>query len=230
MAGDLPEAWVAPPEVRDLERARPLQGQAGSPADIGQGPGACGDGQVRDPAGTGRHVRPGGQVLLDKMPLPQPYRYRVDSLRRLIEVFDDEIDIAESQVHKRLGPPGLQRRPGPKRGGPGDRGHFRGRDRRYQALQQRPPAVQLGRPHPLPQGIRRQGPPGPHNQTRLDLVRSPPGKRCPLHGGRPHTRVYADRQRRGTPDRSGGGGRKLITLVFYGLREGEVRCLKRQAA
>jgi len=45
---------------------------------------------------------PGGQVLLDKMPLDQPYRYRVDSLRRLIEIFDDEIDIAESQVHKRL--------------------------------------------------------------------------------------------------------------------------------
>jgi transposase len=45
---------------------------------------------------------PGGQVLLDKMDLPQPYRYRVDSLRRLVEVFDDEIDVAESQVHKRL--------------------------------------------------------------------------------------------------------------------------------
>ena len=45
---------------------------------------------------------PGGQVLLDAMPLDQPYRYRVDSLRRLIEVFDDEVDIAESQVHKRL--------------------------------------------------------------------------------------------------------------------------------
>ena len=45
---------------------------------------------------------PGGQVLLDKMELPQPYRYRVDSLRRLIEVFEDEIDVAESQTRKRL--------------------------------------------------------------------------------------------------------------------------------
>jgi hypothetical protein len=36
------------------------------------------------------------------MPLDQPYRYRVDSLRHLIEVFDDEIEIAESQAHKRL--------------------------------------------------------------------------------------------------------------------------------
>ena len=36
------------------------------------------------------------------MELPQPYRYRVDSPRRLIEVLDDEIDIAESQVRKRL--------------------------------------------------------------------------------------------------------------------------------
>ena len=45
---------------------------------------------------------PGGQVLLDKMPLDQPYHYRVDSLRHLVEVFDDEVDIVESQIHKPL--------------------------------------------------------------------------------------------------------------------------------
>ena len=45
---------------------------------------------------------PGGQVLLDKMALDQPYCYRVDSLRHLVDVFDDEIEVAESQVHKRL--------------------------------------------------------------------------------------------------------------------------------
>ncbi len=50
----------------------------------------------------GDMFRPEGQVLLDKMELPQPYRYRVGSLRRLIGVFDDEVDIAESQVRKRL--------------------------------------------------------------------------------------------------------------------------------
>ena len=60
------------------------------------------DGQVRGLPGLEDMFGPGGQVLLDKMDLPQPYRYRVDSLRRVVELFDDEVDIAENQVRKRL--------------------------------------------------------------------------------------------------------------------------------
>src|SRR5438093_13398668 len=57
---DLPEAWIAPPELRELRGARPLPGQAGVPAHLGQGPGTRSDGQGRDPARIRRHVRPRG--------------------------------------------------------------------------------------------------------------------------------------------------------------------------
>lgn len=99
---DLPEAWVAPPEVRELRElvryhAKLVSLRTSAKAQVHAVMAKQGIlPQLDDMFG------PGGQVLLDKMPLDQPYRYRVGSLRHLIEVFDDEIDIAESQAHKRL--------------------------------------------------------------------------------------------------------------------------------
>ena len=99
---DLPEAWVAPPEVRELRelvryRAKLVALRTSAKAQVHAVMAKCGI-----LPGLDDMFGPGGQVLLDKMELPEPYRYRVDSLRRLIEVFDDEVDMAESQVHKRL--------------------------------------------------------------------------------------------------------------------------------
>ena len=91
--GDLPEAWVAPPEVRELRelvryRAKLVALRTSAKAQVH----AC-DGQARDLAPAFDDMfGPGGQVLLDKMALDQPYCYRVDSLRHLVDVFDDEID------------------------------------------------------------------------------------------------------------------------------------------
>ena len=101
--GDLPEAWVAPPEVRELRelvryRAKLVALRTSAKAQVHAVMAKCGVlPELDDMFG------PGGQVLLGQDAAPQPYRYRVDSLRRLVEVFDDEVDIAESQVHKRLG-------------------------------------------------------------------------------------------------------------------------------
>ena len=85
---------MAPPEVRDLReliryRAKLVALRTSAKAQVHAVMAKCGV----LPASTTCSAL-AGQVLLDKMELPQPYRYRVDSLRRLVEVFDDEVDVA----------------------------------------------------------------------------------------------------------------------------------------
>jgi transposase len=51
------------------------------------------------------------------------------------------------------------------------------------------------------------------------------------HGGAPIAPAFRRiQERRGTPIARVAAARKLLTLVFYGLRDGEVRCLKKKAA
>jgi transposase len=50
---DVPEAWIAPGPGSRVAGAGALPGQADRPADVGQGPGARGDGQAGDPAAAG---------------------------------------------------------------------------------------------------------------------------------------------------------------------------------
>ena len=90
---------MAPPEVRELVRyrAKLVAMRTSAKAQVHAVMAKCGV-----PPELGDMFVPGGQVLLDKMELPQPYRYRVDSLRRLLGAYEDEVDIVEGQLHKRL--------------------------------------------------------------------------------------------------------------------------------
>ena len=210
---DLPEAWVAPPEVRELRelvryRAKLVALRTSAKAQVHAVMAKQGILPALDDM-----FGPGGQVLLDEMPLDQPYRYRVDSLRRLIEVFDDEVGIAESQVHKRLrGHRGYRAIQALKGVGRGQRGHLRGRDRRHHPLSRCPPPVQLGRSHPVPPRVRRQGPPRAHNQAGFDAgalgggrSRRPLPRRCSHRTG-----VHAHPGAPGHAYRPCGGGEETV--------------------
>ena len=101
-ASDLPEAWIAPPEVRELRelvryRAKLVALRTSAKAQVHAVMAKQGIlPELDDMFG------PGGQRPAGQHALRQPYALRVESLRRLLEVFDDEVDIVESQVHKRL--------------------------------------------------------------------------------------------------------------------------------
>jgi len=55
--GRLPEAWVAPPAVRELREVGPAPGEAGGAAVVGEVPGACGTRRCRDRGADERPVR-----------------------------------------------------------------------------------------------------------------------------------------------------------------------------
>jgi transposase len=100
--GRLPEAWIAPPALRELRelvryRAKLVQLRSGLKAQVhavmakqGVLPG------VVDMFG------PAGQVQLDEAGFDGAYLIRVRSLRELIEVYDAEIVDLEREIHAHL--------------------------------------------------------------------------------------------------------------------------------
>ena len=66
--GRLPEAWIAPPEIRELRETHPVPAQAGQGADLAQGPGARGAGQARHPGHPFGHLRRARAGLAGRAP------------------------------------------------------------------------------------------------------------------------------------------------------------------
>jgi transposase len=226
--GRLPEAWIAPPALRELRelvryRAKLVQLRSGLKAQVhavmakeGVLP------RLDDMFG------PGGQVQLDEMGLGRNYRVRVESLRDLIEVYDGEVGMLERDIHRHLC-----------------------RHRGYQAVQ----AIHgVGRTiaailvaeigdvtrFPTPRHLcswagltpgRRESDVKGHDQgitkkgsklLRWALIES---ISC-YHGG-PHLAVEFHRlaDRRGTNKARVAIARRVLTLAYYGLRDGEIRGL-----
>jgi transposase len=114
--GRLPEAWIAPPATRELRelvrhRAKLVQLRSGLRCQVhavlaGQGVTV----PVSDLFGLS------GMKLLERAPLSAAARARVDSLLRLIDMFDTEIDAAAkttaSQLHAHPGYQAVQTLPG----------------------------------------------------------------------------------------------------------------------
>ncbi len=116
--GRLPEAWIAPPEVRGLReavrhRCKLVALRSGLKAQVHAVLAKQG---VQVPVSDLFGV--GGQKLLDELELDAPFAARVVSLRRLIDAFTFEIDVL-AHAHRRSS------RPRPRL--PGDPGHRRGR-------------------------------------------------------------------------------------------------------
>jgi transposase len=232
--GRLAEAWIAPPAVRELRelvryRAKLVALRSGLKAQVhavmakeGVLPG------VLDMFG------PGGNVQLDALELSPAYTNRIESLRDLIERYDREVAMFERLIHHQLrdhtGYQAIQALTGVGRtiaaifvAEIGDVTRFRSA------------AALCSWAGLTPR----------HRESDTKVVRgaiTKMGSRlvrwaaleavARYHGG---TRLHADFRRiaarRGKNKARVAVARKLLTLVYYGLRDGEIRCVAdRQAA
>lgn len=98
----LPEAWIAPPELREIRelvryRAKLVQLRSGLKAQVH----AVMAKQGVLPA-VGDMFSIVGNAHLDALELDEYYTVRVESLRDLIEVYDREIAMLERKIHNHL--------------------------------------------------------------------------------------------------------------------------------
>ncbi len=226
--GSLPEAWVAPPatrELRELVRYRTklvqmrasLKSQAHAVmAKEGVLP------SLSDMFG------PAGQAALDAMPLGQAYTIRMESLRDLMEAYDAQVSMLESEIHRQLkdhaGYRAIQAIDGVGRvfgaifvAEIGDISRFSGPEKlcSWAGLTPRhresDTTIHRG-------SITKQG----SKLVRWAAIEAVAKRR----GG---SKLRADfariAERRGKPKARVAVARKLLGLVYYGLRDGEIRCL-----
>jgi transposase len=100
--GRLPEAWIAPPAVRELRelvryRAKLVALRWGLKAQVHA---------VMAQEGVlpaqGRMFGPGGNAQLDAMAMADTYTTRVESLRDLIELYDREVGMLEGEIYPQV--------------------------------------------------------------------------------------------------------------------------------
>jgi len=231
--GRLAEGWIAPPATRELRelvryRSRLVHHRSSCKAQIHGVMAKNGILPVR-----GSLWGPSGSTQLDSLVLPEAYAKRIASLRSLIDIYDAEVGRLDAHIHDLLKD-----------------------DRGYQAIL----AINgvgkvLGAIFVAEIGdISRFDSPEKlcswtgltpkHRESDEKVQRGPITKQgSPLvrwaaieaisknHGG---TKLRADyvqiAARRGKFKVRVAVARKLLTLVYYGLRDGEVRCLERQEA
>jgi transposase len=230
---DLPEAWVAPPEVRELRelvryRAKLVALRTSAKAQIHAVMAKLGLIPTLPDMFTMQ-----GQKLLDELDFPGPYGLRVESLRDLLEVYDRELAMVERRLHLEL------------------KDHHA-----YQAIQAiygvgeitaaifvaeigdvarfptarhlcswagMTPKLRESDTHSYKGSITKQGSTIVRWAALECVVR--------YHGGAPIAPAYRRiAERRGNHIARVAAARKLLTLVYYGLRDGEIRCLNREAA
>jgi transposase len=224
----LPEAWIAPPALRELRelvryRAKLVQLRTGLKAQV--------HAVMAKEGVLPKHTDmfcDGGNRQLDAMELAAPFAHRVASLRQLIAVYDREVKVLERDIHQHLkhdaGYKAIQAINGIGRISAailvaeiGDISRF-------------PTPAQLccwcgltPKHHESDTKTRR----GRISKQGSRLVRA-----TLIEGiSRYHGGTHLDRQyqkiatRRGKNKARVALARKVLTLVYYGLRDGEIRCL-----
>jgi hypothetical protein len=202
--GRLPEAWIAPAPVRELRalvryRRKLSRLRAGLKAQVHQTLGKEG---VLPPVGL---WGPGGTRFLNAVELGDVYLNRVESLRDLIALYDREIIQLDGQIYRRVkhnrGYDVIQ-----QSGGVGPcwrrcswpRSATSAKVRRGSITKQGPTLVRWAAAEAVSSN---------HTQGRLHAIKRRVGDRR----GRNIGRVAA--------------ARHLLTLVYCGRRDGEIRCL-----
>jgi transposase len=230
---DLPESWIAPPAVREMRelvryRAKLTAVRTSAKAQIHAVMAKHGYLPTLDDM-----FGPGGQVLLDQMTFEGVYGLRVESLRDLLEIYDRELKMVEREMRAMFkdhaGYHAIQAITGV---GPvmaaifvaeiGDITRFP-TARHLCSWAGVTPTVRdsddkLHRGHITKQGS------GLIRWAACEAV-------ARYHGGAPIRPAYkriADR--RGKMIARVAAARKLLTLVYYGLRDGEIRCLTEKEA
>jgi len=230
--GRLPEAWIAPPAVRELRelvryRAKLVALRSGLKAQVHAV--MAKEGVLPN---TIEMFGAAGNAQLNAMVLADAYTTRVESLRDLIEIYDREVDMLERKIHHAL---------------KDDRGYraiqaINGIGRTIAAIlvaeigdvsRFRSPAALCSWAGLTPKhresdttvhrgGVTKQG----SRLVRWAVIEST----VRYHGG---TKLAAEHrriaERRGKNKATVAVARKVLTLVYYGLRDGEIRCLANAA-
>jgi transposase len=226
--GRLAEAWIAPPELRELRevvryRLKLVRLRGGLKAQVHAVMGKHGVLPSRvDMFGLG------GTAQLDALELPAGYMARLDSLRDLIEVYTREIDDLDRRIPKMLA---------------NHQGY-----RAIQAIHGVGPILaavfvaEIGdvTRFPSPAHLASWAGMTPtHRESDTKVRRGKISKQGSRHvrwaAVEPVSRNHGDgkikadyrriAERRGPNIGRVAAARKVLTLVFYGLRDGEIRCL-----
>jgi transposase len=231
--GRLPEAWVAPPEVRELRelvryRAKLSRMRSGLKTQVHQVLGKEGVIPELDDIFRGN-----GPRWLDDLQLGDVYLERIESLRELIELHDRQIRHCDARIHRRLkGHPGYEAVQVLRGVGPvlaavfvaeiGDVSRF-DNPRRLCSWAGLTPRLRESDAHSHRGHITKQG----SRLLRWAAVEAVSGAVRDPQIASIKARVGA---RRGRNIGRVAAARHLLTLVYYGLRDGEIRCLAHDAA
>jgi len=231
--GELPEAWIAPPEVRELRelvryRAKAVRLRSGLKAQVHAV-------MAKEGVLPSRFdmFGPGGQAQLNSMDIAENYRTRVESLRDLIELYDREVAMLEREIHIQLkddsGYNAIMEIPGV--------GHTLaavfvaeiGEVTRFSSPQKLCSWAGLTPKHResdtkvIRGRVTKQG----SRLVRWAAIEAVAKKR----GGTPLWTDYLRiAERRGKPKARAAVARKLLILVYYGLRDGVIRSLHAEDA
>jgi transposase len=229
--GRLPEAWLAPPATRGLRervrhRCKLVALRSGLKAQVHAVLAKQGvQVPVSDLFGAA------GSTLLDQLALDAPYHARVHSLRRLSEAFTFEIDLwaksTAAQLTRHPGYTAIQAIGGvgpvlaavmvaeigevTRFARPGQLCSWAGMTPRHRESDAK---IHRGR-------ITKQG----NHLVRWAAVEAVQR----VHGGPIGATRGRLAERRGANIAKVAAARKLLTLVYYGLRDGQIRCLARPA-
>jgi transposase len=230
--GRLPESWIAPHSIRELRelvryRHKLSQLRAGLKGQVHA---------VLGKEGVIPHLvelwGPAGRRFLDEVVLGDAYQYRVTSLRDLIATYDTEIGRLETRIHSRLkddaGYRAIQHLNGV---GPGHAAVFCaeiGDVHRFTHPKQLcswaglTPKLRESDTTSYRESITKQG----SRLVRWSAIEAV----SRYHGGAPIRDSYRRiAERRGANIGRVAAARKLLTLVYYGLRDGKIRCLHEAA-
>ena len=226
--GELPEAWIAPPAVRELRelvryRAKLVALRTGLKAQVKA---VLAKFCLRPPVDD--LWGPAGRAYLDSIELPHGYVVRLESLRDLVEAFDAQIALLEREIAGWLRD---------------DAGYWAiqaiegvGRTMAAIFVAEIGDVSRFGSAQALCSWA---GLTPKHHESDLKARRGRVTKQgsklvrwaaveavAHLRGGHKLQRDYHRlAERRGRNVARVAAARKLLTLVYYGLRDGEIRCL-----
>lgn len=231
--GRLAEGWIAPPEIRELRelvryRHRLLSQRSSGKAQVH---GVMAKNGIL-PA-RGDLWGPGGAAQLDALELPRAYATRLDSLRDLIAFLDNELDIFDRSIHHQLkddpGYNAIQKIDGIGKIIGAIFVAEIGDVTRFPSPKQLCSWAGLTPKHRESDAKVRRG---PITKQGSPLVRWAAIEAISKYRGGPKLKSDYARlaERRGRFKARIAVARKLLTLVYYGLRDGEIRCLEPQAA
>ncbi len=231
--GDLPEAWIAPPEVRQLRELIRYRAKLAALRTSAKAQVHAVMAKLGILPSLSDMFSPRGQVLLDEMNFEGAYAIRVESLRDLLEIYERKLVMVERALHVRLA-------------------HHQG----YHAIQALNGVgrviaaiflAEIGDVTRFPDAAHLcswAGLTPTHRESDTKVHRGHITKQgstlvrwaaieavVRYHGGAPIAPAFARiAKRRGVMIARVAAARKLLSLVYYGLRDGEIRCLSEEAA